>query len=481
MKHETQDIANNFLYLTVFISVPNIFKDAHCKYIFNVDPNAINIGIEQNKLSYLNSSAFIYDNDCPSNYFFDIIRITPYQITWNVDMEASMYITEAPESAYLFMPKLNYISGGTNFNITQNDFSMSTINKGDDCDPYEEFYLFWMKNFTENERYIKLNLTFSSSPYFWNVTTDEIKNTSTPESIALANQILSEDNSTNPEYYKIGKWVYKNIRYNISLSGKSLNISTIINIKQGVCQHFTELYNSLLNSIGIEAVIALGYIVNGKTNPTDGDRHAWTVAKIGDKWLGLDATWNIFNKDGYLPQCHLFSSFSVFYVISTNSNGGIVNFVEREDIKLVEIVNFECEKPYLNINRNCKLCKEIDITLPYYDFNTGECVNKCSQVIYNSICYDNCEQIEDENTYVKNENNECEIKNIANDNTSIENEDETKPENTNSTYISNEDEIKDLDNETNKTNIDSKTKEKNSYSSIKINIVLISFYLILFI
>ena len=61
--------------------------------------------------------------------------------------------------------------------------------------------------------------------------------------------ILLEDSSSNPAYFKIGKWIYNNIKYNISYSVQSLNISQIINIKQGVCQHFTELYNSLLNSI----------------------------------------------------------------------------------------------------------------------------------------------------------------------------------------------------------------------------------------
>ena len=176
--------------------------------------------------------------------------------------------------------------------------------------------------------------------------------------------ILLEDSSSNPAYFKIGKWIYNNIKYNISYSLQSLNISQIINIKQGVCQHFTQLYNSLLNSIGIEAVLASGYSIKDINKPTDG-RYAWTVAKIDDKWVGLDATWNIFNQDGYLPQCHLFRSFGNAHDISTYSNWGKVNFVEKEDIKIVEIVNFECDKPYLNINRNCKLCKEIDNTLPY--------------------------------------------------------------------------------------------------------------------
>ena len=177
---------DNFLYTLIYIYIPYFFGGTHYKYIFNVDPNSINIGLQQNKFSRLNSSAFIYDDICPSNYNLDIIRTTPYQITWNIDREASMSIIEAPEMAYLFMTKINYVSGGTNYNFTKNEFSMSTVNFGEDFYPYEEYYLLWVKNFTEKERYIKLNITFSSSPVFWNVTTKKLTNTSTAESISLA-------------------------------------------------------------------------------------------------------------------------------------------------------------------------------------------------------------------------------------------------------------------------------------------------------
>jgi hypothetical protein len=117
---------------------------------------------------------------------FPILKYAGLEITWNIDREASMSIIEAPEMAYLFMPKFNYISGGTNYNFTKNEFSMNTVNFGDDFYSYEEYYLLWMKNFTEKERYIKLNITYSSSPVFWNVTTKKLTNTSTAESISLA-------------------------------------------------------------------------------------------------------------------------------------------------------------------------------------------------------------------------------------------------------------------------------------------------------
>lgn len=447
LMHDTDNMnEKNFLYTLIVIYVPSMFEGTHCKYIFNVDSNSINIGIQSNEFSRLNSSAFIYENDCPSSYVSDIIRTTPYQINWNAIMEVNMSIIETPTYAFIMMPKNNYITGGTNFNFTKNELSISSINVGDSFNNENPtFYILNMYNFTENERYMSLNLTFSSSPVFWNVTIDDLKNTSTAESISLAKTILLEDISSKPSYYKIGKWIYNNIKYNGSYFGKSLNISQIINLRQGVCQHFTELYNALLNSIGIEAVYASGYSITDLKKPTDG-KHAWTVAKINGKWLGLDATWNIFNEDGYLPQCHLFLDFGSTYSISTYSDVGKVNFFKKEDVKIVEIANFECDKPYLNINRNCKLCKEIDDSLPYYDFNSGECVSKCTQITYNSICYDSCEQIGDGNIYVKNENNECKIKIVENEK---------------------------------KIDVDSEGKNNNSYSSIKTHIIIILFFIII--
>ena len=81
--------------------------------------------------------------------------------------------------------------------------------------------------------------------------------------------------------------------------------------------------------------------------------------------------------------------------------------------------------PYVDINRKCKLCKEIDDKYPYYDFNTEECISKCTKVTYNNICYDNCNQIDSKHKYEKNENNECIMINSENS-TKLANSDNSK-------------------------------------------------------
>ena len=408
MRHEVRNAMSsatkNFLYQMIWIYIPTSFRGSKCKYIFKAGSNSTIVGLQDDIFELTDNNAYIYDNDCPSSsYLIDNLRLTPYQVTWNIYNEITMSIIEDPTYAYIRVQKSYF--GGSNFNFTKNELLTSI--KENDVLRIGDFYDLSFRNFQEKVGYFKLNLTFSSSPIFWNVTEDNIKNTSTDETISLAKDILQNDQSSKPDYYKIGKWVKNNIKYNISYFGKDLSISDIINLKQGVCHHYSMLYNSLLNSIGIETAYANGYSVDDLDNPTDG-RHGWTIAKIDGKWIGLDATWGIFS--GYLPLCHLFQNYDTKYLSSYIGYGGKVEFnTKGEEVKLIEIVNFSCEMPYIDTYRKCKLCEEIDNKYPYYDFNTGECISKCSKVRYNKICYDNCDQIDNRNKYEKMENNECKI------------------------------------------------------------------------
>ena len=419
VKNSVNSSTNNFLYQMIMIYIPHDFEGAICKYTFTSGSNSIIVGLQEDKFVQLNSNTYIYDGNCPSSYIIDYLRLTPYQVTWNVYNEISMSIIQIPSWVYIKVQKSYF--DGSNYNFTKNELLTSI--KENDTLQIDEFYKLTFRNFEKKEGYFKLNLTFSSSPIFWNVTENDIKNTSTDETISLAKDILQNDTSSKPDYYKIGKWVYQNIEYNKSYLGKDLSISEIIELKQGVCHHYSILYNSLLNSIGIETVYASGYSVKNLNEPTNG-RHGWTVAKINGKWIGLDATWGIFS--GYLPLCHLFQNFGLSYLTSYNSIEGDVKFNEKSDeVKLIEIVNFHCDMPYLDINRKCKLCKEIDDKYPYYDFNTGECISKCTKVTYNNICYDNCNQIDSKHKYEKNENNECIMINSENS-TKLANSDNSK-------------------------------------------------------
>ena len=257
VKNSVNSSTNNFLYQMIMIYIPHDFEGAICKYTFTSGSNSIIVGLQEDKFVQLNSNTYIYDGNCPSSYIIDYLRLTPYQVTWNVYNEISMSIIQIPSWVYIKVQKSYF--DGSNYNFTKNELLTSI--KENDTLQIDEFYRLTFENFEKKEGYFKLNLTFSSSPIFWNVTENDIKNTSTDETISLAKDILQNDTSSKPDYYKIGKWVYQNIEYNISYFGENLSISEIIKLKQGVCQHYSILYNSLLNSIGIETVYASGYSV----------------------------------------------------------------------------------------------------------------------------------------------------------------------------------------------------------------------------
>ena len=134
---------------------------------------------------------------------------------------------------------------------------------------------------------------------------------------------------------KIGKWVHKNIKYDISYHGKNdISATEVYNKGVGVCHHFTKLYNALLYSLGYKCIYVSGYAINKKDNFNEDDGHAWSLVKVGNKWLPFDATWGIFS--GKLPICHIFqsyfsrsvqtSSIDNIKIMKGKTNGNFINF-----------------------------------------------------------------------------------------------------------------------------------------------------------
>ena len=124
----------------------------------------------------------------------------------------------------------------------------------------------------------------------------EINETEIPEEIKNKTLEIINENKDKPYYYSIGKFVNSHITYNISCLGKNLTVKEIFYNQQGVCEHYTILYNTMLNSIGIKSLYISGWAFQG--DETSGDKntigHAWTAALIDGKWIELDSTWGLF-------------------------------------------------------------------------------------------------------------------------------------------------------------------------------------------
>ena len=104
--------------------------------------------------------------------------------------------------------------------------------------------------------------------------------------------------------------------------------------KQGVCDHLTKLYNTLLTAYGIEAIYCSGFTKKitenntkaekGNNEENQNEKHAWTLAKIDGEWVPLDATWNLFEKK--VPVTHIFKNYDDDNIRIIDKNNNPVQF-----------------------------------------------------------------------------------------------------------------------------------------------------------
>ena len=339
------------LYRSEYIYIPYYFSGT-CKYNIEV-VNAKSLGLLYDNFTKLTPSSYYYNGDCPGYTYYDFIRMSPYKVTWKTYNEYNILGTNI---IYLNLTVPDFFKGGNNDNFTEYIIEKSKTNGTETTTYNDTHYIFTYSNIQETSISLKMNSTFTSN-YIDNMAIyypdDKLLNYSTEKSMSLVQEILENDTSSNPEYYIIGKWIYSNLKYNISLSGKTYTIDEIIEYKTGVCEHFTLLYLALLNSIGIKAVYAHGYSADDDNiyeNPSISTTygHAWVIAYINNKWIGLDATWGIV--EGNLPISHIYAS-SIYSALNVRFSGSGVKygniihkismlFVKIIILKLMEIVNY---------------------------------------------------------------------------------------------------------------------------------------------
>ena len=158
-----------------------------------------------------------------------------------------------------------------------------------------------------------------------NLTNEEIEE-NTPEEYkikknefrAIAQNIINKYNIKNKNKNKIanaidpvkivGKWVNKNIKYDIAYTGKTdMTAMDIYNQRVGVCHHFTKLFNALLWSLDYKAIYVSGFAVKHRDYFDISNAHAWSLVQISGKWFPFDSTWNILT--GKLPVTHVFQNY----------------------------------------------------------------------------------------------------------------------------------------------------------------------------
>ena len=274
--------------------------------IITVD-NKLSLLGTQNGILTKSDNGYIWSGIIPSNGLSDFVIVGINSIKWKSHYKGILTSNQLFWSQFV-IPK--YLLGGNN-KFSYYEISNNHGNTIDGVNIVEKNTTFVLTQNNVNKAFYQVDADFSTSISFdWNVPIDFTPAYTATEATKIkAQEILASDTSGELDYIVLGRWVYNNMNYDLKYVGSTMSIDDILTNLKGVCEHFTKLYNALLQSIGINAIYTSGYGFNQKSalNYPDSSRHAWTVAQINGKWIPLDATWGIF--DGKLPLSHVYESY----------------------------------------------------------------------------------------------------------------------------------------------------------------------------
>lgn len=130
------------------------------------------------------------------------------------------------------------------------------------------------------------------------------------EIVNLAGEITKGISGDYEKLRAIHDWVSKNIKYDTDKYRKNRiyeipgSVETLRS-RKGLCRDYANLTTALLRAAGIEARTVIGQAkAEGKWVG-----HAWTEAKIADRWVSLDTTWDA----GSVKKGRFVSRFSLQY------------------------------------------------------------------------------------------------------------------------------------------------------------------------
>ena len=319
-------------YGKIIVDIPEKYDIIEYGEKFKKDPKKINS---------------FYFNGIISESMNKSFKICYKKAVWEYERE---YIIEPEENVKESILKIHRSFKGGNLKILEYNIEHENFEFTDD--EKENKFIFTIKNPNSKNYKIKFKLKFENSTGGYNGPEKKDALTKIPDEDIqffkdLSNKIISEDKSELPIYQKLGNWVYGYLKYDLKYFGINMTAKEIYNKKEGICVHFTLLYNALLKSQGIESAYIRGiqlkitednilkeneeylqqYKKDGNFNNLG---HAWTLAEINGKWIPLDATWKLFGEN--FPITHIFENF----LNGSEIRSGIKNLIEKEKIKYIK-------------------------------------------------------------------------------------------------------------------------------------------------
>ena len=336
-------IDNEILYKTEWMSFPFITGFSFCNFSCVLSEGYKSLGLENNILKKVSDNTYSFNGTNITETLYELIYFAPIKTLWKAKTEVYLYYPQKfTNKVWLIFPRY-YRGGKLKNSFYKISSSLNDMYNEEDI-IYQDLKLRVEIPATEHERVsAKVETGFINDLrndfiVYIPETYYEINITDIPQEIKDITQEVIRNNSDLPEYYSIGKFVHSYITYDINDLGKRYTAKQILENRKGVCEHYTILYNAMLNSIGIKAMYVSGWALqNAEISANDQTvGHAWTVALIDDKWIELDSTWGLFEG---VPAGHIYKTlFSDSYSYSWYEHGNAY-FGQNRTLQLYEDIN----------------------------------------------------------------------------------------------------------------------------------------------
>ena len=273
-------------------------------------------------------------------------KFSPEEVTWDADIQLTLQSSEVLSNEInLVFPR--YYKGGK---LKNDKYTITDTNNGN----YDENNIIDKDDQTKyniiipapnnNNLGVELRTSFTNKlTNQFNVYLPEkyynIDLTKIPQKIQDKAKEVIKEKSDFPNYYKLGKFVDSYMTYDISYTGKKMTLEEIYEGKIGVWDHYTLLYNAMLNSIGIKTLFIVGWAFD--QDQTSGNNftvgHAWTAALIDNKWKELDVTWDLLEG---ISAGHIYKNFGVdaYSYKTQTSQDTEIHFENNPSIKMNKII-----------------------------------------------------------------------------------------------------------------------------------------------
>ena len=362
--HKIKKANKEILFKTESVRVPIIAGINYCNYKFTIPSKYKYLGSLEDILTKESETVFTYKGECPKESKTDKIFFTPKESKWTADVTDSLVSTNGFENDIsIVFPR--YYRGGKN---TISHYKITTT----------EGKVLKEKDMIVNDTYLQaevpaVNKKKAGIEVYTNFTNTlskkfdvyfpekyyQIDDSKIDSDIkALAQTIVN--NKTyypgKPNYYKLGKFVYNHMTYDTSYTGRILTTKQIYKQARGVCEHYTQLYNEMLNSIGIKTIFVSGWAFqDDKTKANKNTTgHAWTAALINNEWMELDSTWGLFQG---ITSGHVLKAFlndTVAYIWTENTEPSILELANIEMIPYDDDTTNDEENEPIPIDDNDK-------------------------------------------------------------------------------------------------------------------------------